>query len=226
MFVGWYMTRNPVTVTPKTPVVAARELLTEHKIRHLPVIDQGRRLQGIITDRDIRRAWASPATSLSVYELTYLLQKITVDSIMTKKVVSVGPDTTIERATSILHEQRIGALPVVQAEALVGIISASDLVGVLLKAIGVAEDSSRITLMVDNRSEVVDRITHTIHQAALNIRSIMTLPVPGCDACWELTLRVNVAVKAAAIAALNGAGFRVITEYKEDLSQLVNRPAA
>lgn len=224
MFVGWYMTRNPLTVTPKTPVIAARELMNEHKVRHLPVLDSSGRLQGIITDRDIRKAWASPATTLSVYELTYLLQKITVDSIMTRPVVSVTPDTTIERATAILHEQRIGALPVVQLGKLVGLISSSDLVGVLLKAIGVAEDSSRITLLVDNRSAVIEWVTHIIHQAGINIRSIMTLSLPGCDSCWELTLRVNLALKSAAIEALTQAGLQVITEYREDLSQLINRP--
>src|SRR5512139_3949583 len=101
MYVGWNMRTNLITIAPDTSIFKAREMMDNHKISHLPVTDGRAHLLGIVTDRDLRQAWASPATTLSVHELTYVLQKLTVANIMTRKVVTATADMSIERAARL-----------------------------------------------------------------------------------------------------------------------------
>jgi acetoin utilization protein AcuB len=218
MYVGWSMKTYLITVSPDTSVLKARELMDSHKISHLPVSDGRARLLGIVTDRDLKEAWASPASTLSVYELTYVLQKLTVESIMTRQVVTATPDTTIERAALLIHDHKIGALPVVKDDKLVGIITATDLMEVLLAALGMSDDSTRLSILARNRIGVLAEIGRIMQQADINIRSVVTTPLQGIDDVWQLILRVNAAVQADAVRALQNAGFKVITDYVEDLT--------
>lgn len=219
MYVGWHMKRNLVTITPDTSVLKARELIEQKNITHLPVTDGKARLLGIVTDRDLKEAWASPASTLSVYELTYVLQKLTVENIMTRETIIATPDMTIERAARIMHDSRIGALPVVDNEKLVGIITTTDLMDVLLTALGMSDDSGRLTIIVQDRIGVLAEVGNVMRQLGVNIRSAVTFPPKGREDLWELILRVNLGSHAKAVAALEDAGYRVITEYVEDLSE-------
>jgi acetoin utilization protein AcuB len=120
------MTTVPITVTPATPVSEARQLMQKKRIRHL-LVTEGERLAGIITDRDIRLNLPSPATSLSVWEVNYLLTKLTVGEAMTRSVITIRPDRPVEEAVRLLLEHKIGALPVTEGERLAGIITETDL---------------------------------------------------------------------------------------------------
>lgn len=217
MYVGWNMKTSLVTITPDTSVFKARELMDQHKISHLPVTDGKAHLVGMVTDRDLKQAWASPATTLSVHELTYALQKLTVDSIMTRKVITASPDMTIERAAHILHDHRIGALPVVHKDRLVGIITTTDLMEVLLMALGMSDDSKRLSLLVRDRIGVLADAGRYMQQAQINIRSVVFVPLKGYEGVWQLILRVNTSVAEQAAAILREAGFKVVTEYVEDI---------
>jgi acetoin utilization protein AcuB len=130
------MTRKPVTVNVDTPVVDARRMMLEHRIRHLLVTDGGR-LAGIVTDRDIRLNLPSPATSLSVWEINYLLARMTVDSVMTRTVITVDPDRDAQDAARIMLDHKIGALPVVESGTVVGIMTETDVVRAFAVGIGV-----------------------------------------------------------------------------------------
>jgi acetoin utilization protein AcuB len=130
------MTREPVTVNVDTPVVDARRMMLEHRIRHLLVTDGGR-LAGIVTDRDIRLNLPSPATSLSVWEINYLLARMTVDSVMTRTVITVDPDRDAQDAARIMLDHKIGALPVVESGTVVGIMTETDVVRAFAVGIGV-----------------------------------------------------------------------------------------
>jgi len=121
------MTREPLMVPIDTPVVEARRMMVERRIRHLLVTDGGR-LAGIVTDRDIRLNLPSPATSLSVWEINYLLARMTVASVMTSAVITVAPERDAVAAARIMLDHKIGALPVVDGGAVVGIITETDLV--------------------------------------------------------------------------------------------------
>jgi acetoin utilization protein AcuB len=207
-----------ITVSPDTSVLKARELMDQHKISHLPVTDGRAHLLGIVTDRDVKQAWASPASTLSVYELTYVLQKLTVETIMTRDLVTATPDMTIERAARLIHDHKIGALPVVKDEKLVGIITSTDLMEVLLMALGMSDDSSRLSILARNRIGVLAEVGRVMQQAEINLRSVVTAPLQGTDDVWQMILRVNAAVQAKAVQVLRDAGFKVISEYVEDLT--------
>jgi acetoin utilization protein AcuB len=120
------MTREPLSVSLDTPVVDARRTMLEHRFRHLLVTDGGR-LAGIITDRDIRLNLPSPATSLSVWEINYLLARMTVASVMTTGVITVDPERDAVEAARIMLDHKIGALPVVDAGRVVGIMTETDI---------------------------------------------------------------------------------------------------
>jgi acetoin utilization protein AcuB len=217
MYVGRKMTTKIVTVTPATTMVKARDLLREHNIKQVPVVDTQGRLVGILTDRDIRSAWASPATTLSIYELTYVLQKLTVESVMVKNVITTTPDATIERAAKIMHDNKIGSLPVVEGDRVVGIITSSDLMEVLLDALGIEEESGRIAVLVKDRIGVLAEVCGLLKQKNINIRSMVTLPLHQYPGRYELFMRLNPTDRANAVEYLIQAGYKVIIEYKKDL---------
>jgi acetoin utilization protein AcuB len=120
------MTKKPLTVPVDTPVVEARRTMLEHRFRHLLVTDGGR-LAGIVTDRDIRLNMPSPATSLSVWEINYLLARMTVGSVMTKSVITVDPNRNVVEAARIMLDHKIGALPVVDGGTIIGIMTETDI---------------------------------------------------------------------------------------------------
>ena len=126
------MTKEVITISPKEGLMVAKHILEKKGIRHLPVVSGGK-LVGIITDRDIRRNLPSPATSLEIHEIAYLLDKLQVQMVMTREVVSVTPETSIEAAASLLLAHKIGGLPVLDGERLVGIITEGDLLRALLQ---------------------------------------------------------------------------------------------
>lgn len=135
-----WMTPNPITIVPKTTLPDAHKLMREAKVRRLPVVDHGR-LVGIVTLGDVREAQPSDATTLSIYELNYLLSKLTVDRIMTREPLTIAPDATIHQAARVMLDHKIGGLPVMEDERLVGIITESDIFRVL------AQDPEPLTLM-------------------------------------------------------------------------------
>ncbi len=122
-----WMTKDVMTVASKTTLPEAHRIMKERKIRRLPIVDQQGRLVGIVTRGDVREASPSDATSLSIYEVHYLLAQLTVDSIMTKDPVTVTPDTPIKDAARIMLEKKISGLPVLQDGHVVGIITESDI---------------------------------------------------------------------------------------------------
>ena len=128
MVIRELMSGGLITVRRETPVLEARDLMAREKIRHLLVTDADRTLAGIITDRDIRLNLPSQATSLSVWEINYLLTKLTVGQVMTRSVITVGPDRSAHDGAQLMLNHKIGALPVVEDDHLIGIITETDIV--------------------------------------------------------------------------------------------------
>lgn len=126
MYVRDLMTKNPLTVVPATPVFDAQATMRRARIRHLLVVEHDR-LVGIITDRDIRLNMPSPATTLSIWEVNYLLARLTVGEVMTSGVITVSPDRDAREAASIMVQHKIGALPVLDTWEIVGIVTETDL---------------------------------------------------------------------------------------------------
>ena len=128
-----WMTANPVTIGPKTNLHDAHKLMQERHVRRLMVVEDGK-LIGIITLGDVQEAEPSSATSLSVFELNYLLAKLTIDEIMTRKVITVAVDATVRETARLMLDNEIGGLPVMEGDKLVGIITESDIFRVLVQS--------------------------------------------------------------------------------------------
>ena len=120
------MTAKPITVDPETPMLDARQRMVADRIRHLIVVENAR-VVGIVTDRDIRLNLPSPATSLSVWEINHLLARLTVEGVMTRSVIVIGPERNAREAARIMVDHKIGALPVLDGKHLLGIITETDL---------------------------------------------------------------------------------------------------
>lgn len=126
-----WMTSDPVTIDPQTTLPEANRLMKECGIRRLPVVDNGR-LVGIVTLGDVREASPSCATSLSIYELNYLIARLTVGHIMTREPITIAPDSSIEAAARLMLEHKVSSLPVVDGTKVVGIITESDIFRLLV----------------------------------------------------------------------------------------------
>ena len=127
------MSGGLITVSPETPVPQARDVMARERIRHLLVTGPGSVLAGIVTDRDIRLNLPSRATSLSAQEIGHLLSKLTVGEIMTRSVITIGPDASAREGARLLLEHKIGALPVLDDGHLVGIVTETDIVRAFMR---------------------------------------------------------------------------------------------
>jgi len=222
MYVGRVMHTDLVTVSPGTPLVDAREIIKDKTIDHLLVVDKSKGLVGLVSDRDLKQSWASPATTLSTHELSYLLDKITVDMIMVKKIITVTPDTTIERAARIMQENRIGSLPVIDHDKqLVGIITTTDVLEVLLEALGIGTDSKRFIVLVKDRIGSIAKVARILKGEGINILSLVSWPEKSHPEVYQLVMRVSAEDGKKAISSLTKSGVQVITEYVKDHGPLI-----
>ena len=175
MLVGRRMRTSLITVTKDATLAQARELLHAHRIRHLPVVE-GDRLEGILTDRDIRQASPSSKAGITPDRTAAFLSHIRVAEALVKDVRTVSPYTTIEEAARLMIEHKIGCLPVTEADRLVGIITETDILGVLVDVMGIREPSARVELTLPDRPGALAEITRIIKAHDVNISSIVTLP--------------------------------------------------
>ena len=174
MFVRERMTKHPVTVTPETSLHDALRIMREEKVRRLPVVNRQGKLVGIVLERDLLYASPSPATTLSVYELNYLVAKITIGELMTRDVITVEDDCPIEVAARIMADHRISGLPVMRDGALVGMITESDLFRVFLELLGARTGGLRVTIRVPDQKGFLARLGGLIANEGGNIVSLGT----------------------------------------------------
>jgi acetoin utilization protein AcuB len=168
--------RNPVTIGPEASFYEARNLIHEKGVRHLPVVDKNNVLVGIVTDRDIREAAPSDATLLSVQELNYLLGKLKVSSFMTPKdkLITITPDTIIEEAVQLMHDHKIGCLPVLEGGKLYGLFTETDALDHLVDIFGFKQKGTRLTLALEDKPGTMLGILEVFKKHNVNIISIVT----------------------------------------------------
>jgi len=218
MYIGRIMHTDLITVSPDTSLVEATKIIEDKKIDHLLVVDKKNKLVGIVSDRDLKQYWASPATSLSTHELNYLLQKVVVEMVMVKTVVTVPTSTTIERAALIMQQHRISSLAVMEEDKLAGIIESSDVMKVLLRAIGISDDSVRLGVFVKDSIGQLAKVSETLRSSGINILSLICWPEMEYEDVTQLVIRVAVADENGAMDALKANGFMVINKYLKDIS--------
>lgn len=189
MNVGRRMSYPVFTVQPETPIVKAHELMAHEKVHRAPVVKNGK-LVGIITENDILKAYPSTATSLAVWEITALLEKITVKDIMLKDVQTVQEDTPIEDAARIIADKKISALPVLRGTELVGIITETDLFRIMLEMLGARHPGVRLSVLMPYKPGQIAKLTQAIYEKGGNIVALSTFEGDSSEN-FMITLKVE-----------------------------------
>lgn len=205
MLVRDVMQTDLVTIGPDTTLPEAVRLAARRGIRHLPVLEYGQ-LVGIVSDRDLKRAMASNATSLEKHELGYLLDRLRVGEIMTRAVMTIAAMFPVEEAARLMVQERIGALPVTEGGRLVGLVSETDVLRLFVRAMGAGEASSRLEVILGPEPGAMSAVVGILERAGTSICSIVTLP--GSDGAREAVIRIATIHPAPAVAALRAAGYR------------------
>ena len=175
MLVCHWMTKNVYTVTPETSMLKANKLMKEHKIGRLPVVDTQGQVVGIVSDRDIRSASPSQATTLDMYEVYYLLSEVKIKDIMTVNPVTIEQHETIETAAMLLQEKGFGGLPVVdENHNLVGIITGDDLFKVLLNITGAYKGGMQLGFSVADQKGSMRGVFDTLREHGAGIISVLS----------------------------------------------------
>ncbi|MCH5290140.1 MAG: CBS domain-containing protein [Treponema sp.] len=175
MLVKDVMKKNPVTVSPDTPVPEAKSIMTRQRINKLPVIDKNGAVVGILTRNDLIKASPSDATTLDMFELSYLLSRLTVERAMQKNVKTVSENETVEEAARLMEDYGIGCLPVMRGELLVGIITESDLFRTFIDFFSTHEPGARATFVLDEKPGQLTGICKALADFNSNIVSIVTI---------------------------------------------------
>jgi len=168
------MTPDPITISDDAAIDDALKLMRDRKVRRLPVVNKKGKLVGIVAEKDILYASPSPATSLSIHEIHYLVSRIKVSEIMTKNVITVTDDTPLEEAARVMADNQIGALPVVHDGELRGIITETDLFKVFLELLGARERGVRLTVKVPEGKGMLPLITGTISRLEGHVLALTT----------------------------------------------------
>ncbi len=187
MFVRNYMTRSPITISPDATFPEAMSLLRKHKFRRLPVIDKGA-LVGIVVEKDLLTNQPSPATTLSVYEMYGLLERLHVRQMMSSPVITVGGDCPLEEAARIMVANKISSLVVMDGKQLVGIITETDIFKALVEVLGGGEKGCRLVLQVPERLGALAEVAGTIAEAGGNILAVVSTHVQD-NAMREMTIK-------------------------------------
>lgn len=173
MTVSDFMTQDLVTVTPETPIFDAIDLMKEHDIHRLPVL-KDQHMVGLITEGTIQAAMPSSATSLSIHETNFLLNKTTVKDVMIKKVTTVHPDALLEEAIHLMRSKKIAVLPVVKQGQLQGIITNNDIFDAFLKITGYSNKGTRVTIQIaKDHKGILAKITQILADADYSISTLV-----------------------------------------------------
>jgi acetoin utilization protein AcuB len=174
MLVYERMSKHPLTVKPKTSVNAALKRMRDERVRRFPVVDDGGKLVGIVSEKDLLYAAPSPATSLSIYEMHYLYSRLNVEEIMTREVIVVQEDDPLEEAARILVDNKVGGLPVMRDGKLVGLITETDVFKTFMEMLGARDQGLRLTLLCPAQRGELAALTGAVAGLGGNIISLGT----------------------------------------------------
>ncbi|MDD2422567.1 MAG: CBS domain-containing protein [Heliobacteriaceae bacterium] len=202
MFVRDYMTTALVTINKNTPVFEALEVMKEHRIRQLPVME-GDKLAGVVTEKDLLTVSPSPATSLSIYEINYLLAKMTVAEVMVTNPLTVTPETTIEEAALHLRERKIGSVPVVtEGSKLIGIITVTDIFDALINIFGYGQARTRLVVKSPQQQDLLNLVGRLLQDAGIPVQGAIYFTDANKQTTISLQLNtVETSVLESALAA-------------------------
>ncbi|NLM73103.1 MAG: CBS domain-containing protein [Clostridiaceae bacterium] len=171
MFVKNKMTANPFTISPDQTIPEAHEIMTKHKVKRLPVMKNGK-LVGIVSKEDILQASPSKATTFSIGEITYLLSKTKISQIMSKDIITISSDALLEEAATVMRDNEISFLPVVDDDKLVGIITETNIFDAFIELLGFREPGTRLTVEAEDAPGIMSNITSIIGNYGANITHV------------------------------------------------------
>jgi len=202
------MSTNVATITEDTSIHDAKKIMDAHKIRRLPVMKKDK-LVGLVTKHMLLEASPSPATSLSIHELHYLLAKMTVKEIMVKNPYTISPDMPAEEALQVGQEKGYGAFPVMEDNRLVGMVTESDIVRLMTRVLGVREKGKRIDIKTSNEFGNMKKIIDILDKNKTVLLSMMTVPPQHEDDDWLVVLRLKSEDAEPIAKDLKSSGFNV-----------------
>ena len=209
------MKKNPITVLPEASFYEVRALIRDKGIRHLPVVDKEGHLVGIVTDRDIREAAPSDATTLSAHELHYLLGRLKVSAFMTPrdKLITITSDTIIEEAVQLMHDHKIGCLPIVEDKKLAGLITETDVLALFVDLFGLKMQGTRLTVAIADQPGQMHGIIEVIKNHNVNIISIVS-PTFKVNGKRVAALRIQTHEYEGIVRELEQKGYEILSINK------------
>jgi len=210
MYVKSRMTANPFTIAADAPLADVIDLMREKGLKRVPVVAQdGKKIVGIVTEGDVQKASPSEASTLSIFEINYLLRKMTVSKVMTKDPFVITQDALLEDAALLMRANKISALPVVDAqEQLIGIITESDIFDAFLDLMGFRDAGTRITIQAKNQPGVLATVTGIFYSFNYNISHIAVYG--GSSTVCEVVIRFNASNTTELQKALKESGYEIV----------------
>jgi acetoin utilization protein AcuB len=203
MLVKDYMTRHPIMTTPEAPATEAQKLMMDNKIRHLPVVGDGKRLMGLIT-RARLRVLPSDLGSLNVWEISRLLSNLKMKDVMLKQkeLVTINQDATLEEAAQKMIQHKVGCLPVIEDGIVIGIITENDLLNEFSNLLGGTVKGVRVTIRVPDKIGEFAKVTSAITEKGWGIYASGGLPAPKRPGYWDLVVKVRDVTQKQLVAVL------------------------
>jgi acetoin utilization protein AcuB len=211
MLVRDYMTRHPLMVESTMPIVDAQRYMTQSNVRRLPVVADGKRLLGLVTMAALRVDPARMA-SLNVWEITRYLSALCVGDVMIKRedVVTVGPDIPIEEAARVMAEHKVGCLPVLERDIVIGIITETDMLSHLMQILAAPEHGVRVTIRMPDVLGELAKLVAAISRHGYGILALGGTPAPKDPTHWDAVVKIQNASLADVVAALAVPGQEII----------------
>jgi acetoin utilization protein AcuB len=210
------MTRHPVMISPTTKAAEAENVMTENMVRHLPVVGDGKRLEGLVTRQSLAIK-PDLLGSLNVWEITRYLANLTVKQVMVKAgdVIAIGPDKTLERAAKTMSEHKIGCLPVVDEGVVVGIITEVDLMNAFQIMLGLPASGIRVTVRMPNQHGEFAKLTAALSANTMGVMGIGSFPSPRREGYYDVVVKIPGVTAEAVKQALNGVEGQEIVDIRE-----------
>jgi acetoin utilization protein AcuB len=201
MLIKDWMSKDPVTITEETSMIKAIHIMKERRFRRLPVVSAGR-LVGMVTDRDLKEASPSKATTLDVHELYYLLAELQVTEIMSRNPISVSQDDTVEHAAQIMLEHTISGLPVLDQDGkVVGIITQSDVFRAFMHITGVLQGGVQFALRLEDRPGLIKEVVDLLRAREARFVSLLSSYATSQEGYRDVYIRVKNLSPEAVVAA-------------------------
>ncbi len=216
MFVKDYMTRHPVMIEPHMSIVEAQGIMAETHVRHLPVVEKGKQLVGLVT-REKMRIPPTELASLNVWEITRFLSNMTVEDVMVKRenVITTEPEVALEEAAQIMIGEKIGCLPVMEDDIVVGIITEIDMMAQLTDLLGGNVPGVRLTIRMPNKKGELAKVTSAISEQGWGIYASGGVPTPKDPNHWDCVIKVRDVPKEELLAVVKKVEGQEVIDVRE-----------